>query len=237
MAEHADLNDHFNAVHTNVSGDKKASPKIRLFLLKSLGLEERRETLSQQEIALMCTNENLKRIEQQARLAHPKVWSKIMMHCTAPILKMYLDDNIKLLERDRKVPQLSDPWVNFCKDLLFPLVAGGKPLRESLMDEFDSDDDVHVAPQDLIDLVIMKGLEWFKAQVGRSNIKSTPQAALNRYFTEDFLRKVADRICPPVKRGVGQRGLGKRTLAKNQDQRRDQGGTCAYIWKRELRYD
>ena len=32
-----------------------------------------------------------------------------MMHCTPTILKMYLDENIKQLERDQKVPQLSDP--------------------------------------------------------------------------------------------------------------------------------
>ena len=62
-------------------------------------------------------------------------------------------------------------------------MADGKPLRETLSDEFEEDDisqggqmNGRIVPQDLIDSVMTKGLDWFKAQVASSNtIKSTPK--------------------------------------------------------------
>ena len=60
-----------------------------------------------------------------------------MMHCTPTILKMYLDENIKQLERDRRYH--SDPWVTL-QGAPVPSVADGKPLRETLSDEFEEDD-------------------------------------------------------------------------------------------------
>ena len=152
----------------------------------------------------MCTNEQLKRIEQQARVVHPKVWSKVMMHCTAPIIKMYLDENIKQLERDRKIPQLSDPWVNFLQGSFVSAVAGGKSLRETLMDEFDPDDDAsqggqigRLAHQDMVALKtwlagVSERLRVVQSSGKQFKLKSTPQSALNRYFTEEFLHKATD---------------------------------------------
>lgn len=210
-------------VSTGVSsgmGDmKKASPKIRLFLLRQLGLSSTRESLSEEELGRMIPESKVKEIERQARLDHPKVWNRIVSYCNVKHLKEFLDENIKLIQKDEKTPQLSEPWVAFCKDELFPAVAGDRQIRfrthaPEAEDEEDLEDDtLNVAPQSLVESVMNKGLDWFKGKVANSErIKSTPAPGVYRYFNNSYLHKVADRIFPPVKRGIGQRGRGKNPM-------------------------
>merc|ERR1711871_977986 len=128
----------------------------------------------------------------------------------------FLDENIKIIQKDEKTPQLSEPWVTFCKSELFPAVSNGRSIKsrphapEAHEEEDEDDGDDAVAPQDLVDDVLAKGLEWFRGRViGSEKIRSTPQGSIYRYFNFNYLLKVADRIYPPAKRGVGQRGRGK----------------------------
>ena len=107
--------------------------------------------------------------------------------------------------------------MTFCKDILFPDVSDGRSIKSRAEaplaheeDDAGDDDTGSVAPQNLVNDVLRKGLDWFRVKVINSEkIRSTPQASIYRYFNQHYLMKVADKIYPPVKRGIGQRGRGK----------------------------
>ena len=87
-----------SGIGAGLGGDiKKASPKIRLFLLKQIGLSQTRDMLSEEELGRLIPESKVKDIERQARMEHPKVWSRIVSYCTAKHLREFLEENIKRL--------------------------------------------------------------------------------------------------------------------------------------------